>query len=69
MDFPACLVQKSNLAREHFYPVRERGLGNEILPPSKGPFLHFRLLDPTPVEGSVSSFSFVIKMSLDHTEI
>jgi len=47
------------LAREHFYPARERGLGNEILPPSNKKvnlqvailfdetrclFLHFRLL-------------------------
>jgi len=49
-----------DLALEHFYPARERGIGNEILPPSIGkvnnlqvavlsdetrcPFLHFRLL-------------------------
>jgi len=49
-----------NLAREHFYPARERGLGNEILPTSnekvnnlqgavlsdetRCPFLNFRLL-------------------------
>jgi len=32
------------MVREHFYPAHERGLGNEILPPSKCPFLHFRLL-------------------------
>jgi len=28
------LARVPNLAREHFYPVRERGLGNEILLPS-----------------------------------
>jgi len=49
-----------NLAREHFYPAHEQGLGNEILPPSNEkvnnlqvailsdetpcPFLHFCLL-------------------------
>jgi len=48
------------MAREHFYLACERGLGNEILPPSNEkvnnlqvavlsdetqcPFLHFRLL-------------------------
>jgi len=53
------LARVPNLAREHFYPARERGLGNEILPPSDEkvnnlqgavlsdepwcPFLHFSL--------------------------
>jgi len=27
-------MDRQPLAREHFYPARERGLGNEILPPS-----------------------------------
>jgi len=51
------LARVPNLARVHYYPARERDLGNEIFPPSnekvnnlqvadeaRCPFLHFRLL-------------------------